>query len=322
MKKLLVPFFLVGLLVSCSSDDVVGPIGPIDPVEPNPLKVPLIISSVSTNDILGLVDIFGLKKSMGLALFDDSEKIPSLVEYLTPDFPKDKVTKNTTKADFLFWHPRDPEKKIYLSNDVSEYKLFAFVPYDSKIDLNTPLDMKAQGYNKQNRVPDYCYCYASGLAFDSPEATLKLQHLYSRISLVIEKGTYTKLAKLDSIAFSGEGIYSAAKASFKEFNKVIYTDRKKTLVKDIRPISSTASAEYRFLMIPASANDFTDEATLTLWLDGDGKTSNSTEFSQKISKTIQGESLIELLPGVNYKISVLINDGGLVIDKVEAKLWN
>ena len=298
MKKLLVPFLFVGLLASCSSDDVVKP---YDPAQPDLVKVPLIISSMSINQ---------LPKSIGLASFDDSEKIPSLVEYLAPSESSEAVSKNSTKSLILSWRPKDKAEEIYFDNGVSEYKLFAFSPYDKEFKLDTPIDIKAQEYSEDDRSVDYYYGFTSGLSLNNPEANLKLQRLYSYVTLVIKRlsdSNFKGDGKLDNIAFYGTGIFQSAKASFKNFTNVQITNilgtnvdsRFSTKIQDVTlPLSGGVSAN-KFLMIPASSTYFAEPMNIELTFDGTHKL---------LGQITKDNGLKELLSGKKYQIEIKINE--------------
>lgn len=310
MKKLLFPFLLVGLLAGCSSDDATDPIKPIDPVSPDPIDIPLIISSVSTND----KSTFDETTSIGL-LLDNSKKVSDLVEYINPNSDGAIDTKTITKASLNSWRPRNSKDKFFLNSEFAEYKLFAFTPYDKDFKIDTPKKIESKRYTRMTNFCEneynFCYGFVDKLTFKNPEANLKLQHLYSRIDLNIRGNYQQDKGVLSHIYIYGDGgILSSAKVDFKDYANVKFLDKKYSTATD--KLELLPAEDYNItnsytnvscLMIPTSATEFKGPTILEFTIDNK---------SVKVTIPMSGkenEFLKELKAGVHYVIYVSITPG-------------
>ena len=325
MKKVLFSFLLLGFLASCSSDDV-DPVKP-DPVKPDPKKKALNISSAMLDEKYkgNIVSA----KSIGVALFDDSEITP-IMEYTNLDGVLSPRFSNTRQTSSNPWRPRTSKDSLFLYDNKVAYKLFAFSPYDKEFSIKEVKKITPKDYTEKS---DLSFVYMDKLSYDKPDVGLSLKHLYSRITLSVGRVEYKvdEDVVISKIAIYGQGIMKTANVKFDNFAKSEpeFSRKESSKVGDISidldpvvTLDKLVTHEIKgFLLIPASAEEF-GSAPTTLVI-----TVNGQDVECKIP--VSGSpALTELIGGQNYLIRLDVqkadvsSNATLKISKIDKWEWS
>jgi hypothetical protein len=213
------------------------------------------------------------------------------------------------------WTPNDLTKTIYLGGNAAT--IFAYAPYTSTFNISATT-LNSIKYSEDN---DLCTATASGVSSANTSVALKLDHVYSRITLSIDKDAgYTKACNITNISISGPAMYKTAVANLTPSASTLYTSKTAgtvTIDPQISNITSGTPVTASFLMIPAATAEFTDVTTLTFTVDGLTYTA-----TLPVVDPASATGLNALSASSNYVISVKLKPTAISISGVTVNPWN
>lgn len=213
------------------------------------------------------------------------------------------------------WTPNASSKTIYLGGNVAT--IFAYAPYTSTFNISATT-LNSIKYSEDN---DLCTATASGVSSANASVALKLDHVYSRITLSIDKDAgYTKTCNITNISISGPAICKTAVADLTPSASTLFTSKTAgtvTIDPQISSITSGTPVAASFLMIPAATSDFAAATTLTFTVDGLTYTA-----TLPVADPASATGLNALSAGSNYVISVKIKPTAISISGVTVNPWN